>query len=919
MPKPEDVRIYFERAMNLPEPQRQRWIDTLDPAISEELNALLEHAESGRHYFKDLTQFLYGGTSDSDAIEDPLELLGQEIGGYTVTELLGQGGMGVVYKGYDTTLERSVAIKLLAPGQHLSDIARDRFLNEAQLISRLDHANIGTIFGHARTEHGLDAMIMAYYEGQTLAQLMDLDGVQPDEVVPLVQTVLAALQYAHSQGVVHKDIKPANLMVLPGGQVKILDFGAATYLETEQEDTAIPIGTTAYMSPEQIRAEPLTAATDFWSLGVVLFELAVAAGWLDKVNAFTWAQNPAASSLQPPAEVERLLLALLLVDPEQRTEAVRQLAFKRKPANPRRDKPVTGQWKTAALTAGVIAAAAMAWSWLTPTTAALPEHRKLALYYDHQDGLESALALELSDRLTTLAYEQGNVSFIGEYGDHDGGGQGGADSFDPTGANLSWKLAVTDSSDDPALGDNIEVSLTLTDALTGELLKSWQQRYPQGRMDLVPTDLYQHILTALEVQPTGLASLQNQESITDPKSYGLYLDARAKMALFRQSGDTNNAPLLEQAKVSLLEANRLSPQASYQLALAQVYTRQYEMLEQPEQVSDAIYWANKALETNPQLIPAYLALAELYGLKGEYGTAIASYRLALQQQPNNIEALQELANTYLRSGRFEEADSTLNQALQLAPSNWRSHSLLGAADHYQGRLEAASDHYNEALSHSPDNRLVLSNLALVNIQLENYDQVISSYSGLAENQLDGYEKLNLALAYFYSQDFVNAERLYRLVVNDFPDRHIIWAQLGLTQLITSGFDRDYASDSYETALSLASGFSVNQPNDISLMSDMASYHSWLGRDAEAIALIEKALMLWDSGDRSKGQVLLERLFSSAITVFENAQNREQALTLLERGLSQGYTAEALMKMPVLKELKADLKFQQLLGQLAQEH
>ncbi|MBY5920495.1 serine/threonine-protein kinase [Ferrimonas balearica] len=909
MAKPDNLRSLFERAMNLPEPARTRWIASLDDDTRAELEALLEHVDEGRDYFRGVTQVLFGEQEQDPFTDDPLELLGKTIAGYTVTELLGQGGMGVVYKGYDPKLARSVAIKLLAPGQHLSDAARDRFLNEAQLISRLDHPNIGTVYGHAQTDQGLDALIMAFYDGNTLADRIESSTVDGESIVSIGQAVLEGLRYAHSEGVIHKDIKPANLMVLPGGQVKILDFGAAAYLEQEQEDTAVPIGTTAYMSPEQIRGEPLTGATDLWSLGVVLFEAAISLGWLDRVNAFTWAQNPSASAKRAPEAIEQMLLALLVVDPERRLEAVAALDLTELDRAARQIKvSLTGKTaRTVALTSVLIAVAAFAWQTLKPAPLALPEHRKLALVYDLSDGLDTALAGELTERLKLLAYEQGNISFIGEYGYQQ---EGGAVGLEPTGANLTWNLSVSDDSDNPALEDDVKVSLSLLDTLTGEPLSHWQQRYPKARMDLVPTDLYQQILSALQVQPAGLASLQNQESITDPRSYSLYLDAKAKMARYQQSGDTDDSPLLEEAKQSLLEAHNLSPRASYQLALAQVYTKQYEMQERPQQISDAIYWANKALETNPQLIPAYLALAELYGLKGEYGTAIASYRLALQQQPSNIEALQGLALIYREAMRFSEAEEALQKAVVLEPNNWRSHSLLGTVDHFQGKLDDAANHYHDSLLLYPNNRLVQSNLAVLYINKKRYSEVLDIYSKVEEDELDGYERLNLALAHFYLKDYVEAERYYALTAEKLTDNHSVWFQLGLSRLLAHG-DEEGAKESFENALKVAQRMLSEKPNDILLIVNLASTYSWLGKHDDAILTIERAYELWTNNQKKSDAYELSALFSTLIVVYEKSGRRTEALNWLALGMDNGYKPQDLQALPILDAFKKDVRFQQI--------
>ncbi len=913
MAKPDDLRSLFERAMNLPEPARSRWMATLDDASRDELESLLEHVEEGRDYFRSVTQVLFGEPEHDPFTDDPLELLGKDIAGYTVVELLGQGGMGVVYKGYDPKLARAVAIKLLAPGQHLSDVARDRFLNEAQLISRLDHPNIGTVYGHEQTDQGLDALIMAFYDGNTLAERIEAKTLNGDALLSIGRAVLDALRYAHAEGVIHKDIKPANLMLLPGGQVKILDFGAAAYLEQEQEDTAVPIGTTAYMSPEQIRGEPLTGATDLWSLGVVLFEAAICLGWLDRVNAFTWSQNPAASNKRAPKAIEQLLLALLVVDPAERLKAVEALyQSDRLPQwmSPKRRWRLN--WPTAVVTAAVITLGGFWWQWMGQKSYHLPDHRKLALHYEAGQTLDSALAVDLSGRLTTLAHDQGNISYVGLFADGDDG-LVNPDGVDPDNANLNWQLTVTDASDEEGMDpDTIRLTLALIDNVTGDTLTQWQHHYPRARLDLIPSDLYQQVLTILEVQPAGIASLEAQESITNPAAYALYLEGLTKLNDYLSDLDISKQNNLSEAVDRFTRANQMSPQATYQLGLARAKSEQFQLNASTELLNDAVFWANQALTSNPNLVDGYMVLASLYSSRRETGSAIAAYQLALRQQPNRVDAMLALARIHIKDGRFEEAEPLLDRALTVDPEHWRTHSMLGVADHYAQRYDQAMQHYYDALKRAPGNRLVRSNLAVLLADRGAYEKVIELYEGLNDEVLDGYEALNLAVANFYMGSLESAIRYYRLSAATMKDHQAIWGQLALTQLIAEGDDSENARQSYQRALSLALNLKEMAPSSISLRAAIASYHSGLGQHEQALAELNHAMSLWRNKPDSSGPDELKTLITAGLIVYERLGEREQALSLLKEGVARAYNVNDLLRMPYLSSLKADPRFKQIL-------
>ena len=199
---------------------------------------------------------------------------GSALGPYTILAELGHGGMGVVYTAQDPRLKRQVAIKLLTPDLTRDETAKQRFLQEAQAASALDHPNICTIFEVNETDDGQLYLVMAYYDGETLKERIERGALPVDEAVDIATQVGHGLAKAHTAGIVHRDIKPANVMVTADGTVKILDFGLAKLAGTEGiTQTGTTVGTVAYMSPEQARGEEVDHRTDIWSLGVVFYEM----------------------------------------------------------------------------------------------------------------------------------------------------------------------------------------------------------------------------------------------------------------------------------------------------------------------------------------------------------------------------------------------------------------------------------------------------------------------------------------------------------------------------------------------------------------------------------------------------------------------------------------------------------------------
>ena len=251
---------------------------------------------------------------------------GQLFGDYEVLGRLGSGGMGTVYKVRSTLTQRVEAIKIvLSSLDHQPDLA-DRFLREIRISAGLDHPNIACLRGAQRTDNQL-LMIMEYVEGAPLAGLMQNGRIGLKMTLGYISQALAALDYAHTRGVIHRDIKPSNIMVTPSGQLKLMDFGVAKLAsDAKLTKTGLLVGSLHYMSPEQIEGKDLDGRSDIYSLGVTLYEMITGAKPFNGdseyqiMAAHLEGRPPAPRQLDTsvPADVNDLVLMAIAREPQAR-------------------------------------------------------------------------------------------------------------------------------------------------------------------------------------------------------------------------------------------------------------------------------------------------------------------------------------------------------------------------------------------------------------------------------------------------------------------------------------------------------------------------------------------------------------------------------------------------------------------------
>jgi eukaryotic-like serine/threonine-protein kinase len=338
----------FEGALACPDAERAAYLDRAcsgNPALREEVDSLLQS-------YQDAGSFLeipaVASAAESLVGEQKTLAIGQLVKHYEIVGLIGEGGMGEVYLAKDTILGRQVALKLVPEYVRNDPDRLRRFKQEARTASTLSHPNVCVIHEIGETDDGRPFIAMEYIEGVTLRQRMNERAMKLGDALDIAVQVGDALTAAHEAGVVHRDVKPENIMIRRDGYVKVLDFGLAKLTERRQtgaqttmstllihSSPGTVMGTAGYMSPEQARGVPVDVRTDIWSLGVVLYEMVsghppFAGPTPTDVVVAIVEKEPLTISHHiggAPAELERIVRKALRKNPEERYQIVKEMAI----------------------------------------------------------------------------------------------------------------------------------------------------------------------------------------------------------------------------------------------------------------------------------------------------------------------------------------------------------------------------------------------------------------------------------------------------------------------------------------------------------------------------------------------------------------------------------------------------------------
>ncbi|MBA4158380.1 MAG: protein kinase, partial [Gemmatimonadetes bacterium] len=686
------------------------------------------------------SESLRASTEAVSPVRDLLGLGGRQISHFRVQEVLSCGGMGVVYRGQDLRLGRTVALKFLLPQYSLDSGAKERFLQEARAASLLDHPNICTIYEAGETEEGHLFLAMACYRGETLRERLARLGVLPiEEAVELARQIARGLGAAHEAGIVHRDLKPGNLMLAAEGTLKILDFGLAKVRDLSITRSGERAGTVAYMSPEQLQGEPVDGRSDLWSLGAVLYELLSgrlpfgAGHELSTAYRILYQEPVPLSSLRReiPAALEQLVARLLCKEPAGRyataaaamqvleavsagstvlaveggPEAVRpnELRRMRQMTVARRVVLVGG----VALLAGVAGSLAItsggtsAGSAATEMTEPLPvggvgvvDRRSVAVlpFANLSESRENEYFSDgITDEILTTLANVGDLRVISrtsvmQY-------KGTAKSLQQIAAELGV-VHILEGSVQRA-GDRVRINAQLIDARTDAHL--WAERYDRPLEDIfaVQSEIAQQIAQALQAElSSGERERLVRQPTTDPMAHDHVLRAREYLRLFTPSSTA--------AALSLLRSAReLDPEyPDVYAALARAFHQRVVFSGGEELWDSSEVAARRAIAVDPEFAPGYAQLGWILDFRGDREAALEAHLQAVQLNPNHADGL---ANLYHYSfGRLDEAARWWGPALRADPNNSFSVWLAGRTYQHLGMPARARPLLEKSIAITPD-------------------------------------------------------------------------------------------------------------------------------------------------------------------------------------------------------------------------
>ncbi|MDD4858143.1 MAG: protein kinase, partial [Candidatus Krumholzibacteria bacterium] len=621
-------------------------------------------------------------------------MIGKTISHYRILEKLGEGGMGVVYKAEDTKLGRTVALKFLPPELTRDPEAKERFIQEAQAASALDHPNICNIHEIDETNDGRMFIVMACYEGESLKAKIERGPLKLDEALDIAVQMARGLAKAHEQEIIHRDIKPANVFITKDGLVKIVDFGLAKLTgKTKLTKTGLTLGTAAYMSPEQARGAPMDHRTDIWSFGAILYEMLAGEspfrGEYDQsvIYSILNEEPQPVTSVRPevPRALERVVERCLEKDPENRCDSVEEL--------------IRDMRQLEGTPAPTSAERTMQQSKELPSIAVLP-FTDMSPAHDEEyfcegiaeeliNGLAQIAGLRVAARTSAFQFtDKGlDVRRVGK--------QLGVES-------------VLEGSVRKA-GTRLRITAQLIDVADGYHL--WSEKYDRELEDIF--------------------AIQDEISLA--------IVEKLKGKLLREDRSK-----LERRFTENEEAYNLYLRGRY------IYYRRYQA-----GMSKAIEFFQQAIEKDPLYALPYVGIADCYGQFAHWGwlDPRVAYPKAKEAVARALEIDDRLAEAHVSLGWIKEyhdwdfaaAEAEFKRALALNSNSIVAHYWYAILLAVLGRMAEAEDEARQALKLDPINLLTNWHLGVVLIFSRRYDESIEQFQKILEMDT-GFSQAHLLLA-----------------------------------------------------------------------------------------------------------------------------------------------------------------------------
>jgi len=883
---------------------------------------------------------------------DPLArgLLGGSIvaGKYRILGEIGRGGMGVVYEADDVKLRRPVALKFL-PAELTNDPeARERFVHEAQAASVLDNPHICTIHEIGESEDGRMYIAMALCSGESLRAKIKRGPLPPVEALSLAAQVADGLAVAHARGIVHRDVKPANILVTKDGTARIADFGLAKIAgEARLTREGRAVGTVAYMSPEQLSGEDVDARSDVWSLGVVFYEML--AGTLpfhgktehSLAYAIVNSEPKSLSELPPgtPAGCTPVLERALAKDPAARFSSAVEMAAAISAV--RESAGYSGDLRTAARSGqgpalphahagrpalvrigipalAVAAAVALAFALGLPRKAAVllglaqpsgarhitvfapnvigddPEDRTLAA------GLADYLRLRL-DRIARASRSWVTpVDHLDAYDVREA-----ADALRVLGSNivLSGTLKRADDSVSLAL-DVIDpksyrrvASVSKTDHIAN--IATWQ-------VDVV---LEAAAALGLAVAPSERDALTSSGT-TVPGAFESHIRGLGFMAsAYDGAGPSSaeNAGLLASAIAAFEEAVRLDPSfTAARIDLADALWQRSaptENEEPPALRAETI--VRDVLEANNDLAPAHLVLGSILRRLGRDDEAVREYIKAAEIDPLSYSALIWLGDFYADKNQPAKAEETYRAALRIRPGYWSAGAHIAYFYLFQGAYDKARDEFERITRACPGNVTMLNNLGAALYFLGDVGRAVAAFERSNAVKRNPDATSNLAVLYYYQGRYADSVTMNETAIgygkSDLD--YLIYGNLADAYRFTPGNEAK-AAEAYGKAIALAEKALAAGAGDPRVRGSLAVFLAKTGVAERAQAEIEIA---------RKAKPDDSSIALKAIIVFELSGARARALEAVRDYVRLKGRMEEIDRDPFLAAIRQDPGYADIIG------